>query len=64
MVFESFRRPFRTSGQQVAAFRKGRSRQPDVQFVQECGLPPEPEAARVARAVRRAVAKIGAVDPE
>ena len=64
MVFEWFQQVFRTPGQKVAAFCRGRSRQPDNQFIANCGLPPEPEAARVAIAVRRAVGRVGSVDPE
>ena len=51
--------------QQVADFCRGRSRQPDQQFLDECGLPPDdPEAARIALAVRRAVAQIGLIDSQ
>jgi hypothetical protein len=76
MIFDWFRWVFRTalkkgvalyeawSQRQVAAFCKDRSRQSDDQFLEACELPPDPEAARVALAVRRAVANIGKVDPE
>jgi hypothetical protein len=47
----------------VADFRKGRSRQPDNEFLADCGVEPETETDRIALAVRRAVASIGLVDP-
>lgn len=47
----------------VAAFCEGRSEQADGDFLTACALPPDPEAARVALAVRRAVAAFGSVDP-
>jgi acyl carrier protein len=62
MVFERLRRIIRLPHQKVAAFCRGRSTQADEQFVADCGLPPEPEAARIALAVRRAVAAVGSVD--
>jgi acyl carrier protein len=64
MVLQSFLQSFRTTNQKIALFCKGRSKQPDDQFIAECGLPPGPEAARIAMAVRRAVADIGSIDPE
>jgi hypothetical protein len=64
MVFQSFLQSFRTTNQKIARFCEGRSKQPDDQFIAECGLPPDPEAARIAVAVRRAVADIGSIDPE
>jgi hypothetical protein len=64
MGLESFRRVFWSAERKVAAFCEGRSRQPDDQFVAECGLPNDPEAARVALGVRRAVANIGRVERE
>src|SRR5947209_2219558 len=60
---ELFGRVFWSDDRKVAAFCEGRSGQPDDEFIAGCGLPPEPEAARVALAVRRAVAVIGSVDP-
>jgi hypothetical protein len=64
MVFDWLRRVVRLPRQKVAAFCQGRSRQAEEQFVANCALPPEPEAARAAVAVRRAVADVGTVDPE
>src|SRR5206468_3996789 len=52
-----------TSARKVALFCEGRSPEPDERFVAECGPPTDAEAARVAVAVRRAVANIGSVDP-
>jgi acyl carrier protein len=63
MIFGALRQVFRTANQKVAAFCEGRSRQADEEFTADCGLPAEPLAARVAVAVRRAVANIGSVDP-
>jgi hypothetical protein len=57
-------RIFKTAHVKVAEFRKGRTRQADEQFVADCGLPAEAEAARVALAVRRAVASVGLIDPQ
>jgi acyl carrier protein len=57
------RQLFKTAHMKVAEFRAGRTRQPDDQFVADCGLAPRSEAARVALAVRRAVASIGLIDP-
>ena len=48
--------------QQIATFCKGRVIQPDDEFVASCGLATDPEAARVALAVRRAVANVGSVE--
>jgi hypothetical protein len=49
---------------QIANFCKDRSRQPEEQFLAACGLPSDDrEAAQVALAVRRAVAKTGSIDP-
>ena len=56
-------RIFKTAHAKVADFRAGRIRQPDEQFVADCSLPDDPEAARVAVGVRRAVASVGLVDP-
>jgi acyl carrier protein len=64
MIFSSLRQSFRTARQKIALFCAGRSRQPDDQFAAECGLPTDAEAARIAVAVRRAVADIGSIDPE
>ena len=50
--------------EQIAKFCAGRSTQSDEQFLLASGLPPDAETARVAIAVRRAVANIGAVDPQ
>ncbi|MBI5758483.1 MAG: hypothetical protein HZA46_08200 [Planctomycetales bacterium] len=44
-------------------FRVGRTRQPDDEFLSDCGVAPGTEATRIALAVRRAVAGIGLVDP-
>jgi acyl carrier protein len=57
-------RIFKTAHVKVWDFRDGRTRQPDEQFIIECGLPAEPDAGRIALAVRRAVANIGLVDPQ
>jgi acyl carrier protein len=63
MIFRLFRRVFRSAEQKVAFFCKDRAPQSDEQFLTECGLPSEPEADRVALAVRRAMAKLGSIDP-
>jgi hypothetical protein len=47
----------------VEDFCTGRTRQPDDQFLGDCGIAPGSETARIALAVRRAVAGIGLVDP-
>ena len=47
----------------VAKFCAGRSAQTNDQFLIGCGLPPDSETARIAIAVRRAVANVGTVDP-
>lgn len=64
MAFEWLKHFVRLPSQQVAAFCKDRTRQTDEQFVADCGLPNDAEAVRIAIAVRRAVADVGAVDPE
>jgi hypothetical protein len=64
MALEWFRRLIRLPWQKVALFCKGRARQSDEQFVADCSLPPGLDAARIAGAVRRAVAVVGTVDPE
>jgi hypothetical protein len=56
-------RAFKTAHWKVDDFRRGRTRQPDHEFLADCGLEPGTEAARIALAVRRAVAGIGLVDP-
>lgn len=53
---------FGTKQQKVAAFCKDRVPQSDEQFICECGLPDDPEAARIGMAIRRAVANVGVVD--
>ena len=40
-------------------FVDGRSPQPDEEFISDCGLPNNPEAARIALAVRRSIAGHG-----
>ena len=54
---------FRSAHEKVARFREGRSRQPDAEFVAECGLADNSEAFEIAVAVRRAIAGVGLVDP-
>jgi hypothetical protein len=61
-VWRSFR-VFKPAHCKVSDFRKGRTRQPDDEFLSECGVVPGTEASRVTLAVRRAVAGIGLVDP-
>jgi hypothetical protein len=56
-------RVFKTAHCKVDDFRKGRTRQPDHEFLADCGVEPGTEMARTALAVRRAVAGIGLVDP-
>jgi hypothetical protein len=58
-----FLRVFKTAHCKVDDFRKGRTRQPDHEFLADCGVEPGTEMARIALAVRRAVAGIGLVDP-
>src|SRR5262249_39249855 len=58
-----FLRVFKTAHCKVNDFRKGRARQPDHEFLADCGVEPGTEPARTALAVRRAVAGIGLVDP-
>jgi hypothetical protein len=58
-----FLRVFKTAHCKVEDFRKGRTRQPDDEFLADCGVGPGTETARIALAVRRAVAGIGLVDP-
>jgi len=64
MFFRFLRMIFRSAEQKVALFCKDREPQSDEQFLAECGLPADPEAARIALAVRRAVANIGSVDSQ
>jgi hypothetical protein len=59
-----FGRVFWSADRKIATFCEGRSKQSDDEFLAACGLPSDPEAARVALAVRRAVAAIGSVDPQ
>ena len=56
-------RIFKTTHSKVADFPAGRVRQPDEPFLAECDLPDDPEAARIALGVRRAVASVGLVAP-
>ncbi len=56
-------RLFKTAHQKVDTFCNGRTRQPDELFIQDCDLPEDEDAERVALAVRRAVARVGLVDP-
>ena len=58
-----FDRMFKTAHCKVHDFREGRPRQPDHEFLADCGVEPGTEMARIALAVRRAVAGIGLVDP-
>ena len=58
-----FLRVFKTAHAKVHDFRTGRARQPDDGFLRDCGIEPGTETARVAVAVRRAVAEVGLVDP-
>ena len=58
-----FLRVFKTAHCKVNDFRRGRTRQPDHEFLADCGVEPGTEMARIALAVRRAVAGIGLVDP-
>ena len=59
MRLKLFRRPH----QKVDAFCEGRRRQSDAEFVRDCGMDGNEAGARVAVAVRRAVARVGLVDP-
>lgn len=56
-------RVFKPAHSKVDEFRAGRTRQPDDEFLRECGLEPSTAAAEIALAVRRAVAAVGLVDP-
>jgi hypothetical protein len=56
-------RIFKTAHNKVSDFREGRTRQSDLEFFCDCGIEADTEAARIALAVRRAVAGIGLVDP-
>ena len=47
----------------VAAFKKGRERQSDGDFLRDLGITDDGEEREVALAVRRAVANVGLVDP-
>jgi hypothetical protein len=58
-----FLRVFKPAHCKVADFRRGRTRQPDDEFLADCGVAPGTEPARIALAVRRAVAATGLVDP-
>jgi hypothetical protein len=58
-----FLRVFKAAHCKVDDFRKGRTRQPDDEFLADCGVEAGTEMARIALAVRRAVAGIGLVDP-
>ena len=55
---------FRTTRAKVDRFRRGRERQSDADFLVECELPEDPDASRVALAVRHAVGAIGLVDSQ
>jgi hypothetical protein len=63
MIFRYLRWLFPSAEQKVAFFCKDRAPQSDEQFLAECHLPADPEADRVALAVRRAVANMGSIDP-
>jgi hypothetical protein len=54
---------FKPAHSKVDEFRAGRTRQPDDEFLRECGLEPSTATAEIALAVRRAVAAVGLVDP-
>src|SRR3981081_4388208 len=56
-------RIFKTAHCKVYDFCEGRTRQANEEFLADCGIEPGAEAARIALAVRRAVAGIGLVDP-
>src|SRR5262245_9707082 len=56
-------RVVKTAHCRVDDFRRGRTRQPDQEFLADCGVEPGTETARIVLAVRRAVAGIGLVDP-
>jgi hypothetical protein len=56
-------RVFKPAHCKVDEFRAGRTRQPDDEFLRDCGLGPGTAAADIALAVRRAVAGVGLVDP-
>ncbi|HEU5117507.1 MAG TPA: hypothetical protein VFT74_12755, partial [Isosphaeraceae bacterium] len=56
-------RGFQTAHDKVDAFRDGRNRQSDDEFLAECHLTGDPEARRIGLAVRRAVAGVGLIDP-
>ena len=58
-----FLRVFKPAHSKVDDFREGRTRQSDNDFLADCGLTPGTEAAKVALAVRRAVAGVGLIDP-
>jgi hypothetical protein len=58
-----FLRAFKPVHCKVADFCRGRAPRPDDEFLADCGIEPAGEAARVALAVRRAVAWVGVVDP-
>jgi acyl carrier protein len=58
-----FLRVFKPAHSKVDDFREGRTRQPDDDFLRDCGFESGTEAADIALAVRRAVAGVGLVDP-
>jgi hypothetical protein len=64
MAFRWLRRFCPTPEQQVAEFCKHRNRESDSEFVSNCCPAAQADAARVAIAVRRAIARLGQVHPE
>ena len=50
--------------QKIDGFCQRHAPQADVEFLRECGITENIEAARIALGVRRAVAKLGLVEPE
>ncbi len=54
---------FKSDGRKIEEFCEGRSHQPDDDFIIDCDLPDDPDAIRVALAVRRAVGRVGYIDP-
>lgn len=54
---------FASKAERVEGFRKGRAPQTDPAYVAALGMADDTQASEVALAVRRAVAKIGDVDP-
>jgi hypothetical protein len=55
---------FTPARSKVEKFRRGRIRQSDEDFVNECGLANDPAARDIALAVRRAVANVGLIDSQ